>query len=293
MGKYSIKDLEKLSGVRAHTIRIWEKRYGVINPDRTNTNIRTYCDEELKKLLNIAVLNQHGYKISKIAKFDKSELNEKVAGLGDSHVPLVVHVDRLVVAMIDMDREKFNDVVEECTASYGFEQACLGVIYPFLEKIGILWTIGQVHPAQEHFISHLIRQKMLVAIDKEQELPLNGKKFILFLKEGEYHEIGLLFYHYVLTSLGHEVVYLGQSVPYTDVVKVVEWHKADALVTAFVANISKDEMCDYMTSVSSESGDLPIIALGAMSNKCIDIDNLNIHICSSVGMFKEQVADLF
>lgn len=293
MGKYSIKDLEKLSGVKAHTIRIWEKRYGVINPDRTDTNIRTYRDEDLKKLLNIAMLNQNGFKISKIAKLDRLELNEKVAGLGDSHVPLAVHVDRLVVAMIDMDRHKFNEVVDECANTYGFEQTCLGVIYPFLEKVGVLWSIDQIHPAQEHFISHLIRQKMMVAIDKSQSNPSTGKKFILFLKEGEFHEIGLLFYHYVLSSLGHEVVYLGQSVPKNDVVKVTEWHKADGLVTAFVANISKDDMCEYMTSVSNESGKLPILAIGAMANKCSDIDLDNIHVCSGVGHFKQLVSDQF
>lgn len=293
MGKYSIKDLEKLSGVKAHTIRIWEKRYGVINPDRTDTNIRTYCDEDLKKLLNIAVLNQNGFKISKIAKLDRSELNEKVAGLGDSHVPLAVHVDRLVVSMIDMDRDKFNDVIEECSSSYGFEQTCLGVIYPFLEKVGILWSIDQIHPAQEHFISHLIRQKMMVAIDRCQTSPSTGKKFILFLKEGEFHEIGLLFYHYVLSSLGHEVVYLGQSVPLDDVIKVAEWHKADGLVTAFVANITKENMCEYMTSVSARTGKLPVLAIGEMTNKCSDINLDNIHICSGVGQFKKELTDQF
>ena len=292
MGKYSIKDLEKLSGIKAHTIRIWEKRYGVINPDRTDTNIRTYCDEDLKKLLNIAVLNQHGYKISKLAKLDRAELNDKIAGLNEGHVPLGVHVDRLVVAMIDMDRMKFNDVIEECTEAYGFEQTCLGVIYPFLEKVGILWSIDQIHPAQEHFMSHLIRQKMMVAIDSNQAVEANGKKFVLFLKEGEFHEIGLLFYHYILTSLGHEVVYLGQSVPFEDIKKVVSWHNADVLVTAFVSNIEKEQLCDYLTAVSTETGNKPVIALGAMINKCSNIKMDNIHMCSSVGGFKQIVSDI-
>jgi DNA-binding transcriptional MerR regulator len=291
MGNYSIKDLEKLSGIKAHTIRIWEKRYNVINPDRTDTNIRTYSDEDLKKLLNIAVLNQNGFKISKIAKLNRLELNDKVAGLGESHVPLAIHVDRLVVSMIDLDRKKFNEVLEECSANYGFEQTCLGVIYPFLEKVGVLWTIDQIHPAQEHFISHLIRQKMMVAIDIAQNKIVNGKKFILFLKEGEYHEIGLLFYHFVLCSLGHEVVYLGQSVPYDDMVKVAERHNADCLLTAFVANISKEEMYEYMLKVSFGTGQMPLIAIGAMAKRSLDIDLENVHICSDVGHFKNQISD--
>ena len=159
MGKYSIKDLETLSGIKAHTIRIWEKRYGVITPDRTDTNIRTYCDEDLKKLLNIALLNNNGLKISKISKLNYEDLCQEVEKVAQTDTSYPTYIDRLVVSMVDLDRPKFEAILKDGTDKLGFEDFCIHVLYPFLQKIGVMWMANSVNPAQEHFISSLIIQK--------------------------------------------------------------------------------------------------------------------------------------
>jgi DNA-binding transcriptional MerR regulator len=196
MGKYSIKNLETLSGIKAHTIRIWEQRYGVITPDRTDTNIRTYCDTDLKKLLNIAMLNNSGLKISKISKLSDEDLSLEVQRIGESETEYPIQIDRLIVAMVDLDRSKFETILADCIETMGFEDTCINVLYPLLQKIGVMWLANSINPAQEHFISSLIIQKMYSAIDNLYTEGPKGRKVIFFLREGELHEMGLLFFRY-------------------------------------------------------------------------------------------------
>lgn len=221
MAVYSIKDIEKLSGIKAHTIRIWEKRYDFITPHRTNTNIRYYTDEELKKILNVAVLKRHGIKISHIAKLSQLELKEEILRVTSSSGSNDTLVDSLVLAMIDLDDYKLEAIIEKSISSGGFQNTVLNVFYPFLEKVGILWQSGDLYPAQEHFVSYLIRQKIISATNA---LPgtynPSAKRFLMLLPEGEYHEIGLLFAQYLIREAGHQVLYLGQSVPYSDVLSI-------------------------------------------------------------------------
>jgi len=218
MAVYSIKELEKLSGIKAHTIRIWEKRYNLIDPHRTNTNIRYYTDEDLKKILNVAVLNRQGIKISNIAKLNDLELKEEIIRVTKTTKSHDTIVDSLVIAMVDLDEYKLESIIDRSIVKIGFKTTVLDVLYPFLEKVGILWQSGDVNPAQEHFVSNLIRQKIIAATE---QLPSTfypkAKKFILLLPENEYHELALLFSQYLLKESHHEVIYLGQSVPYSDV----------------------------------------------------------------------------
>ena len=237
MAVYSIKELEKLSGIKAHTIRIWEKRYSLIEPHRTNTNIRYYTDNELKKILNVAVLNRHGIKISSIAKLTDLELREeiiRVSATSDSNDTLI---DSMVLSMIDLDEYKLEAMIDKSINKIGFKSTVTDVLYPFLDKVGILWQSGDVYPAQEHFVSFLIRQKIISATDHISNIfNPNGKKFLLLLPEGEWHEIALLFAQYLIKEANHEVIYLGQSVPYSDVLAIGASKRLDFIL--FSSSIS-------------------------------------------------------
>lgn len=262
MGRYSIKDLESLSGIKAHTIRIWEKRYGVITPDRTDTNIRTYCDSDLKKLLNIALLNSHGLKISKISKLKYEDLCDEVEKLAITDSSYDVFIDRLIVSMVDLDRPKFEGLIAESTEMMGFENTCINVLYPFLQKIGVMWMANSINPAQEHFISSLIIQKMYVATDKLYSAEVKEKKALFFLREGELHEMGLLFYRFLFKKRGIEEIYLGQNVPFEDLKQTVHAHKPQYLVTALVATLDDDMMEAYLNTLSKEFPEVKIIVSG-------------------------------
>ena len=233
MAVYSIKELENLSGIKAHTIRIWEKRYKLIKPHRTNTNIRYYTDEDLKKILNVAVLNRQGIRISNIARLNDLELKEEIIRISRSNYSHDTIIDSLVIAMIDLDEYKFEAIVEKSINSIGFKSTVTDVLYPFLNKVGILWQSGDIYPAQEHFISNLLRQKILSTIDSlPNTFNPKAKKFLLLLPEGEWHEIALLFAHYLLREANHEVIYLGQSVPYSDVLAIGSAKKFDYLLVS-------------------------------------------------------------
>ena len=163
MAQYTIKELEHLSGIKAHTIRIWEQRYHILNPRRTDTNIRYYDDADLKSLLNISLLNERGYKISKIAQMEPEQIERKVAQLCDSPCACSHHVSALVAAMVDMDEVKFDKQLSTATLQLGLHSAMEEIIYPFLNKIGILWQTNNISPAHEHFVSKLFRPKRFVA----------------------------------------------------------------------------------------------------------------------------------
>ncbi|MGC9375459.1 MAG: MerR family transcriptional regulator [Bacteroidales bacterium] len=251
MASYSIKELENLSGIKAHTIRIWEKRYNLIVPSRTETNIRYYCDKDLKRLLNIAILNRQGIRISEIAKLSDEELSERVVNMATENGDPAHNVEQLVIAMVDMDEVKFDRILSRYIMHEGFENAVINVIFPFFERIGILWQTGAINPAHEHFVSNLFRQKLMVAIDNIMVTDnQKAKKFILFLPEGEYHELGLLFYNYLIRKSGQIVYYLGSSVPFNDVVETSKMVNPDYLFTTITALLSKDETIKYLKNLS-------------------------------------------
>jgi len=240
--KFSIKDLEKLSGIKAHTLRIWEQRYGILKPQRTDTNIRWYCNDELKNILNVSLLNNHGYKISKIAELNKAEIAEEVSKIVNCQINECEQVSSLIISMVEMDEQRFEKIISNQILRKGFTNTIEEVIYPFLKKIGVMWQTGSINPAQEHFISNLIRQKLISAIDGA--IPLENKKqkkFILFLPEGELHELSLLYYNYILKTNGHSVIYLGQSVPLIDLQRVYEIRKADYILSVLTHGTQSPE----------------------------------------------------
>jgi len=282
MGHYSIKDLEKLSGVKAHTIRIWEKRFKIIQPSRTETNFRYYNDEQLKKLLNISLLNNHGYKISNIAKLAECDICAEVEKLSVGERMYERQLEKLVVSMIELDEEKFEKQLSKLISQYGFEDAMLHIIYPFFDKIGILWQTGRVTPAQEHFVSNLVRQKLIVAIDglKKKTVP-HHKNFLLFLPEGELHEIGLLFCTYLLRKYGHKVIYLGQSLPLKDLAYVVRNRKPDYLLT-YITSPMDGGVKEYLKAMREVCYHHPVYVSGLQTCTVdfAELDNIHCITCS-------------
>ena len=260
---YSINDLEKITGIKAHTIRIWEKRYSVVSPQRTETNIRYYNDDDLKKLLNISTLNKHGFKISDIVKMGHEGLCQKVLEIANTTTDHETSINNLIVSMIEMDEDKFEKVLASAIIKIGFERTITNIIYTFLEKVGILWQVGTINPAQEHFITNLIRQKLIIAIDGQDSYPkTDAKTFLLFLPENELHELGLLFYSYIIKKAGHKVIYLGQSVPLNDILEVIKIRNADFIITYFVAALDPSEIPGYLLKISERFSNKDIFIAG-------------------------------
>jgi methanogenic corrinoid protein MtbC1 len=243
--EYSIKDLEVLSGVKMHTIRIWEKRYNVLNPTRTDTNIRLYDDSDLRRLLNISLLIKNGYKISKVASWSESDIKNVVVKVSETKNADPDYVDRFIFHMINFDNVEIEKLLSEVLADYEFEEAYFKVFFKLFERVGTYWQVGSVFPAQEHYISNLFRQKLISAIDN---CPVKGDRsaMLFFLPENELHEISLLFYSYLARKQGFNVVYLGQSVPFDDLVKIQSRKEIQYVFTAFINSVTKTTLEEYL-----------------------------------------------
>jgi DNA-binding transcriptional MerR regulator len=293
MAVYSIKELEKLSGIKAHTIRIWEKRYNLIDPHRTNTNIRYYTDDDLKKILNVAVLNRQGIKISNIARLNGLELKEEIIRVTRNIHSGDTIIDSLVIAMIDLDEFKLEAITDKSISKIGFKSTVIDVFYPFLDKVGILWQSGDVNPAQEHFVSNLIRQKIIAAIN---QLPNSfypeAKKFMLLLPEGEWHEIALLFAYYLLKESNHEVIYLGQSVPYADVLSTGSSREFDGIVVSSTTTQPEFDFILYLKDLGGAFPDKKILYFSSfMGEKPAELSDNHIQL-RTIKDFTDFIADL-
>lgn len=290
MGKYSIKDLEKISGIKAHTIRMWERRYGLIEPQRTETNIRFYSDCDLKRLLNVSILNHNGIKISHIAGLTDAEIKNRVLDLSIDGRSSSVQIESLMVAMLELDETKFLNGLSSSIIKQGFEVSVETVLFPFLERIGVLWQAGTINPAQEHFISNLIRQKLFVAIDNEMQSPVqNGPRIIMFLSEHEQHEIGLLFYNLLARKEGMNVVYLGAGVPLEDLSLVHRLRPADVFMTSFITAMDKQEMEDLLREYHKRFPDIPFYLSGLQMELLQPELPEGFTVVNKVRVFKERL----
>lgn len=261
MRNYSIKDLEQLSGIKAHTLRIWEQRYNLLSPKRTDTNIRYYDDADLRLILNVALLNENGFKISKIAKMTSEDISQEVIMLTERSFTHDDQIHALTIAMVEFDEIRFDKIISTNILKIGFEMTMINIIYPFLSKIGILWQTGSIYPGQEHFISNLIRQKLIVAIDGQVNMG-SGKKFLLYLPQGELHEISLLFSCYILKSNGFQVIYLGQNTPDEDLNAVHQIHNPDYLLTVITTSPNSEDLQEYITSLGYRFPESTILVSG-------------------------------
>ena len=254
MNAFTIKDLENLSGIKAHTIRIWEQRYNFLKPQRTTTNIRYYSNDQLKVVLNIALLNKYGFKISHIGRMQPDEIRERLLALGDARAMQERVVNDLVQEMVDLNIEQFEKIISNYIVSKGIECTVIQLIFPFLEKIGLLWQTGHINPAQEHLVSNVIRQKLIVAIETTVSPIKTNKTFLLYLPEGEYHELGLLFMYYLLKSRGARTIYLGANVPIKDVEHVVNLKKPDIAFIHLTAGADNFNLEKYLRLIEQKFG---------------------------------------
>ncbi|MBB6501373.1 MerR family transcriptional regulator [Pedobacter cryoconitis] len=264
MKRFSISDIEGLIGIKAHTIRAWEARYNLVPPKRTPTNIRYYDEEDLKHLLNIVTLNEKGYKISRIAKMDKALINDLVIQLQSDFNNDTIQVLRLSDATLKYDETAFAEILSGCIQELGLISTMDLVLFPFMKKVGMLWQTGAIDPSQEHFASNLIRDRMIVEIDKiDKPEKKDPKRFLLFLPEAEMHETGLLFARYLLKRCGMDTLYLGQEIPYLDVKKVLAHYKPDYVFIVLTSlNLGKD-INKIITRVMDHL-DVPLLVAGSL-----------------------------
>lgn len=267
MNAFTIKDLENLSGIKAHTIRIWEQRYAFLKPNRTNTNIRYYSNEELKTLLNVALLNKYGYKISHIDKMKETEMQEKIKSLTLAQAQQERIMNELISYMIDLDIDRFEKTLDEHIRVRGIEKAITQIIFPFLEKIGVLWMTDHINPAQEHLVSNIIRQKLMIGIESTGSVVSVDKTLLLFLPEGEHHELGLLFTYYLLKSRGVRVLYLGANVPLKDLEFVIKLKRPDHVYTHLTSLAHNFNFERFLLRFSSILHDTDAIISGLMTQQ--------------------------
>lgn len=267
MNAFTIKDLENLSGIKAHTIRIWEQRYNFLKPQRTTTNIRYYTNDELKTVLNIALLNKYGFKISHIDRMQPTEIREKILSLGDGQAIQERIINDLVHEMVDLEMERFEKILTNYILSKGIERTVIQIIFPFLEKIGILWQTGHINPAQEHLVTNIIRQKLIVAIETTVSHIKLNKTFLLFLPEGEHHELGLLFMYYLLKSRGANTIYLGANVPVKDVEHVISLKNPDIVFIHLTATASNFNFERFLSHVQQRFGSTSTIISGQVTQQ--------------------------
>jgi len=249
MTVHSIKDLEHLSGIKAHTIRIWEKRYALLDPDRTDTNIRSYSDQDVRRILNVAMLVKNGYKISNVATFDEAKLQSEILRINKYANDPDKDIDQLLFHTVNLDTFGFEAMIDKIIGELGFSKTILQVIFPFFERIGILWQAGSIFTAHEHFVSNLIRNRLIRETAKFESNEAS-KSVLFFLRENEWHELGLLYFNFLAAQAGLRCVYLGQSLPFEDLANLLTANKYDFVCTSFIYAIEKPELELYLANLS-------------------------------------------
>lgn len=247
---FSIQDLEILSGIKAHTIRVWEKRYALLNPTRLNRNIRVYGILDLQKILNVSLLQRHGYKISEVAKLIDGELEKKAKAISLENSPSNYHLNSLIVSMYSLDDDLFEEIYLAQSEILSFTKIFITTFLPLLNRIGVLWQTNSVMPAHERFISNLIYQKIMLNVSTIGRVEARSKRVnVLFLPEGEIHEIGLLFMLYHLKSSGEKTIYLGRDIPTEDLLSVSSQFQEINWICSFVIDRTDEEKGKFVAQV--------------------------------------------
>jgi MerR family transcriptional regulator, light-induced transcriptional regulator len=291
--KYSIKDLERLTGIKAHTLRIWEQRYEILHPERTDTNIRYYNNEDLRRILNISLLNNNGYKISAIAKLTEVDISNEAEKFLNNYNKESDQIENLMLCLMDLNEERFEKVISNSAHKFGFENAIEKIVFPFVKHLGNMWQAGMISPAQEHYISNLIRQKLIVGIDSIKASQSSNKKtYVFFLPSHELHEMGLLYTYYLTKARGHHCLYLGQSVPFEDLVSISKQVKPDYLVTILTAPFPEGEMTAFLNNCSEKIGESKFLISGRLffsSTETIQVPK-NFKVFSEFQDFKKLIS---
>jgi len=251
---FSIKNLEHLSGIKAHTIRIWEKRYNLFEPERTDTNIRLYNLENLQKLLNVTLLYNNGYKISKIASFSSQEITENVHKLTINKNADDWSIGLFKLAMINFDQRLFTKTFNDLLEQFSFSEVFKNVFVPLMNELGVLWQTNSISPSHEHFITSLVKQKIHAMCEdlQQQSTRRTDRRFVLFLPDNEIHELGLLYLQYEVLNNGFQCVFLGQSVPIESLNNLVDIGEPITFITYFTIEPTQDKIKAYLNTFNSE-----------------------------------------
>ena len=294
MEQYSIHDLDKLSGIKAHTIRVWERRFRIVTPKRTGTNRRRYDDDDLRKIINISVLRRNGFRISDIAKFSNDEIEAKVSFLSKEVFHHDTQIDALVMAMVSHNEKAVNDILVRSMMNRGLEETMANIVFPFLTRIGIMWQTGSADIVSEHFISNIFRQKIIASIDSlSPVLKPERKRIISFLPENELHEIGLLFFNYLIKKMGHESLYLGQSTPLSALVAAnINW-KADIIITGLMSGFPGVRNDEYLGTLVKSFPEQKILVFGELAKSATMMNGENVFPIHNVEDLKSQLWKCF
>jgi DNA-binding transcriptional MerR regulator len=292
MDAFTIKDLENLTGIKAHTIRIWEQRYSFLKPNRSNSNIRCYNSDELKIVLNVSLLNRYGYKISRINRMVEEEINEKIFLLSQVGALQERLVNELIQCMIDLDMEAFECKLDKYVRINGIEESILKIIFPFLERIGILWLTNHINPAQEHLVSNIIRHKLIVGIEGIKNKNQSDKKVLLFLPEGEHHELGLLFIYYLLKKGGFTVLYVGANIPVKDMASIAMCKEPVILYCHLTSVVQNFNLENFLFSINRELINCQFVISGKLIQSYKKKIPPNIHFRESIAEVMDCIVSL-
>lgn len=287
MAEYSIKDLENFTKIKAHTLRIWEQRYALLSPERTATNIRYYSDKDVKKILNINLLYQNGYKISKIAKLQEKEIFQIASDiLKSSDVSDRDEINGFIENILDLNEAAIVEGLARINDDVGLEKLYPDVLIPLLEKIGTLWQVDAISVSHEHFLSNLLREFLITEITKLPASKVAKGKVILFLPEHEKHELSLLFYYFLLKKRNYDCYYLGQSVPMKDLKSFAKEVQPDYLISSLIAELSESEFQELFEGFA-EAADLSKFYIGGYQMLKNNIKlNSKVNILKGIEDFK-------
>ena len=252
---FSIKNLENISGIKAHTIRIWEKRYNLLQPERTDTNIRRYSLDSLRKLLNITLLYNHGIKISKIANLPEKEIPFLVREIALKSSSEQVSINAFKLSMVNFDITMFDATYDELMNKNDFSFIYLNIFVPLMRGLGILWQTGAISPSHEHFITNLIKQKIHIQTElmqRDDTPQINASTFVLYLPENEIHELSILFLNYYVLNNGFKTIFLGQSIPTISLKTLLSYSPSLHFVTYVTVEPNKEEINDYLAHFNKE-----------------------------------------
>ncbi len=288
MNRFTIKELERYSGIKAHTIRIWEKRYRLLSPGRTDTNIRYYTDEDLRRLLNVSLLNKNGLKISHISQLSQDEVVQKLHNLREENA-YDYYVDRFIMATMHFNHPDFFKIFDECEQKFGFKEVVMKILYPLLNRIGMLWGTQELSSAHEHFVSNIVRMKLLHAINNQTEWDFSKPKCLLFLHQHENHEIGLMFAWFLLRQAGYPVTFLGANVPLDGLQQAIEEIKPEWTFTLFISPMEENEPVAYLKEVHQLDENMKLYFSVAPNWDIPKSENPSIILMESVDRFQKLV----
>lgn len=288
MAIYSIKELSILSGIKAHTIRIWEKRYNMFTPDRTDTNIRRYSDSDLKLALNASLLINMGYKISRIAHMSEDELSS-IVSKGNKYTTPPPVPESLFIYTINLDKESFINKITETVNQRGLEWTFENLVVPFQKRIGLLWQAGTITPAQEHFSTNILREFLIKSSLDITPTSQKKDKVLFFLPEGEMHELGLLYFNSIANIEGYQTIYLGQNVPLQDIIEVANKHSVKFLFTSITMSMPKTELTNFLNTILSSIPEVKILATGYLVEQNEDALPSKVIKISSAEQFRNSI----